>query len=231
MNNILNKIIDHNSKNNLKFIEESHSYFLGEKELLSVTQKISKFFPFNAKKISRDVAERNWVTEDEILYGWEVLRHNGSYIHILAEKYCKEQELSSKEKEVIKAVIFFFDDNPEYKIIASEIKIFSSKYSIAGTIDLILEIDGKLWIVDWKTSNKTIDKKQIFSYAKEPFSALPNNKYNIYSLQLSVYSRILKEEYGIEIWDSCFVHLKPDGTYQVHDRIVLDYEAEELLNY
>lgn len=226
---IAHKIIKHNNECNLKFVEDTHSYFLGDEKLVSVTEKIGKFFPFNAKKVAREVALRDWVCEEEVLYGWDALRENGSYVHMLAEKFCKGEELSSKEKEVIKNVINFFEENPELEIIASEIKVFSSKWKIAGTIDLIVKKDDKLYVVDWKTSKKEIDRKTVFSYGLGIFSNMPNNKYNIYSLQLSVYSRILFDEYGIEIWDSYFVHLRANGSYRKCDRIVLDYEAEELL--
>lgn len=53
------------------------------------------------------------------------------------------------------------------KLIKSEFHIFSDNYKYAGTIDLVLEIDKKLWIVDIKTSNAvhTIHELQLSSYA------------------------------------------------------------------
>lgn len=40
----------------------------------------------------------------------------------------------------------------EPKIIASEVFVISAKHKYAGTADLVCEIDGKTWIVDFKTS-------------------------------------------------------------------------------
>lgn len=39
------------------------------------------------------------------------------------------------------------------RLIASEYHIFSHNYKYAGTIDLILELNGEIWVIDIKTSN------------------------------------------------------------------------------
>jgi hypothetical protein len=54
-------------------------------------------------------------------------------------------------KMILKANDFFKKHNP--KVLGSEIHVFSDKYEYAGTIDLILEINGEIWIIDIKTSN------------------------------------------------------------------------------
>jgi len=176
-------ILEKNKKFELKFDEENHKYFIENNlELLSVTSKISKFFPFDFKKVSRVVAEKNWVTENEVQDEWNSLRDYGSYIHELAEKYCNNEELDKNELDDIVHVIDFFEDHKNYEIIASEIQIFSKDFGVAGTIDLILKDKetNRLFIVDWKTSRKNIDRKQVWNYAKKPFEELPNNKFYSY---------------------------------------------------
>ncbi len=39
------------------------------------------------------------------------------------------------------------------KLIETEVHLFSDELKVAGTCDLVCEIDGKLWIIDFKTSN------------------------------------------------------------------------------
>lgn len=39
------------------------------------------------------------------------------------------------------------------RLIASEYHVFSHEHKYAGTIDLVLEINGEIWVVDIKTSN------------------------------------------------------------------------------
>jgi len=66
--------------------------------------------------------------------------------------------------------------------------------------------------------------------AKRPFNTIPKNKFYQYSLQIWTYNTILKEEYGIQIWDSLVIHLKNDyKSYVKIEPITMLYEAEKLL--
>ena len=38
-------------------------------------------------------------------------------------------------------------------LIETEVHLFSEELKVAGTCDLICEIDGELWVIDFKTSN------------------------------------------------------------------------------
>jgi hypothetical protein len=53
-------------------------------------------------------------------------------------------------------------------LIESEIHLFSDIYNYAGTCDLIVEIDGKRWLLDIKTSNSlhTSYDLQLAAYAQ-----------------------------------------------------------------
>ena len=116
MDKIKNIILKKNKRLNLQFEENKHIYsILNNIKLSSVTTKISKYFPFDAKLVSREIAEKNWTTEEEILNNWEILRQNGSYIHNLAEKYCNNKKLNSKELELISNIIKFFKENSNMK--------------------------------------------------------------------------------------------------------------------
>lgn len=232
MNSILNKILTHNKENNLEFIEETHKYYVNKKEFISVTTKIGKYFPFKVDEVSRKVAEKNWTTEDEIKENWSILTKNGSHIHKLAEKYLNKEKLSEFELEKIEHVRNFLKEHEEFEIIASEIQIFSKKYQVAGSIDLIVRNrdTNRLFTIDWKTSNKEINKNDIWEMAKRPFNTIPKNKFYQYSLQIWAYNTILKEEYGIEVWDSLIIHLKNDyKSYVKIEPITMLYEAEKLL--
>lgn len=47
-------------------------------------------------------------------------------------------------------------DKVEPEVLESEYFVISKKHGYAGTADLICNIDGELWIVDYKTGNKSI---------------------------------------------------------------------------
>lgn len=70
------------------------------------------------------------------------------------------------------------------KLIASEFHIFSNKHIYAGTIDLIIELNGELWILDIKTSNAlhTVYDLQLSAYQEawgELFPESPINRCGI----------------------------------------------------
>jgi hypothetical protein len=68
----------------------------------------------------------------------------------------------------------------EYKptLIEAEVHLFSDKYKVAGTCDLVCEINGELWIIDFKTSN---------------------HLQTTYDLQTAVYAQCFEECFGKKV--------------------------------
>jgi ATP-dependent exoDNAse (exonuclease V) beta subunit len=112
----------------------------------------------------------------------------GTQVHTLIEQYLNGEELSFLNKQgnpqfdsdvwqmFLKFVDFWELYNP--KLIETEVHLFSDELEVAGTCDLICEIDGELWLIDFKTSNQV---------------------HSTYELQTAVYSQCYKECYGKEI--------------------------------
>lgn len=89
-----------------------------------------------------------------------------------------------------------------------ELRVFSKKYPIAGTIDSIFLYKGKLFIVDWKTNGDfRHDDHPKGKYQKllKPFDDFYQNHLNEYSIQVSFYSLIL-EEWGFDVRGAYLVH-------------------------
>jgi len=230
--NPIKLILSHNKKNNLKFDEKNHKYtILDDIKLESVTTKLKKFFPFDAVKIAKRLAELRGIHHNDILDEWERIRDNGSYIHLLAEKICNGNKLSTVEQNKVKHVMQFIKDHPHFEILGSELRVFSKKYKVAGTIDLVLlnKENNKLYFLDWKTSIKDIVKNDYWEMAKGKLKELPANKYHKYFLQVAIYMFIAKLEYGIEIYDSMLIHLREDLTYKILEPIDLLLFAEDVL--
>ncbi|MEK6828038.1 MAG: PD-(D/E)XK nuclease family protein [Nanoarchaeota archaeon] len=232
MRNTIEKISKHNKEFNLKFDEDNHRYtILKDIQLDSVTTRLKDFFPFDAEKVAREVAARRGVNHKQILEDWEKIRDNGTHTHFLAEKLCNGNKLCAEDLAKVKHVIQFLEDHPHFKILGCEIIIFSKKHKLAGIVDLILlnNKNSKLYILDWKTSNKEIEKDQYWDMAKGKLKELPHNKFYQYSLQVAVYMAILKLEYGIEVYDSLLIHLKNDQTYRVIEPTDLLMYVQEVL--
>lgn len=112
----------------------------------------------------------------------------GTEVHALAERYLLGEELKflndkgepKYNPEVWKMFLRFVDFWETYKptLIETEIHIFSEDLKVAGTCDLVCEIDGELWIIDLKTSNQL---------------------QTVYEIQTSVYAKCYEECFGKKV--------------------------------
>ena len=107
----------------------------------------------------------------------------------------------------------------------SELKVFSKKWRLAGTIDQpFLMWDEKqqkvLFLIgDWKTNKEfRSDDHPKGRYKKllHPFSHLWENHLNEYSIQVSLYRLILEDEIGLETNGGFLCHIGPEGPAKIH---------------
>ena len=87
----------------------------------------------------------------------------GTQVHQMCEDYLNGEELNFLSSSgnpqydtniwqmFLKFVEFWETFNPT--LIETEVHLFSDELKVAGTCDLVVEIDGELWILDIKTSN------------------------------------------------------------------------------
>jgi ATP-dependent exoDNAse (exonuclease V) beta subunit len=101
----------------------------------------------------------------------------GTQVHEMIEDYLNGKELSFLEHgipmyapNVWQMFLRFVDFWEEYKptLIEAEIHLFSDELKVAGTCDMVCEINGELWVIDFKTSNhlQTTYDLQTAMYAK-----------------------------------------------------------------
>ena len=76
--------------------------------------------------------------------------------------------------------------------------MYSDKYKVAGRVDCIAEYNGKLSIIDFKTSSK------------ERNDAWNENYY----IQASAYAEMFEERTGVEINQICILVVTEDGAVQ-----------------
>jgi genome maintenance exonuclease 1 len=108
----------------------------------------------------------------------------GTKFHTLVEKYLRNQEYeieSPLQKQM-------FMDSREYlnkidNIHLLESRLYSDHLRMAGTVDCIAEFDGRLSVIDFKTSSRPKDKQYIESYF----------------LQATAYSIMFEERTGIPV--------------------------------
>lgn len=107
---------------------------------------------------------RNRVGEEEANKVLARASHRGTSIHLLCENYLKGKDdpISMFDAEVFASIKPFLDriDN----IHCLETQLYSHHLQVAGTVDCIAEFDGKLRVIDFKTSLRPKRREWIDGY-------------------------------------------------------------------
>jgi len=111
----------------------------------------------------------------------------GTGMHDLCERYIRNQNIDLRREMPVPAQLFS-QVRPKLKehvnnVRGIELPLYSDYLKIAGTADLIAEWDGKLAIIDYKSSNKNKEASWITDYW----------------LQCSIYAICFEERTGIPI--------------------------------
>lgn len=101
----------------------------------------------------------------------------GTAVHEIIEKYVNNEE--DYQEGYTPNIIQNFQDVKSIldtrigKVHAQEVALYSDHVGVAGRVDCVAEFDGKLSIIDFKTSRKPKKKEWITSYfAQEAFYAI-----------------------------------------------------------
>jgi len=134
----------------------------------------------------------------------------GTHVHDQIENYCKGKKVVSINEQVDKSVQSFIDwfERQNAKVIESEKRLYSKEHWYAGTVDLVLEIDGKHWIADIKTSNGI---------------------YNTYFLQMAGYQIALEETENYDIEGHMIIQLTKTGKVRVERSYGVEKNKEAFL--
>ena len=202
----------------VQFDKSSHSYYIHGKQYISVTTLIKKYCPvFDPDgSITKRCAERKGITPEEMRKEWDSIKdaacERGTNFHSEAEHWIKTREFIDGEfKEQIKDFSKF---RPKEKLY-SEAVLYSRKYGVAGTSDLIqLFKDNSVVVMDWKTNKRFDSVSRFGNHLSAPISELGDSHLELYSLQLWCYA-IMLEEFGFKIRDMPIVlWLNPSGVIE-----------------
>ena len=148
-----------------------------------------------ANKVSRRAADR------------------GTKVHKICEDYLnneipelKMQLMMPDLKELFFKIKPIIDDNVG-KVYTQEQALYSDKLRIAGRVDLIAEWNGKVAVIDYKTSTKQKDEENIQNYF----------------MQCTAYALMFAERTGIWIDDIVVLIATEEGSAQVFERQIHDY--------
>ena len=145
----------------------------------------------------------------------------GTDLHLVFEHYINNEDyesLSEYQRPLIqlmfKSAKFYLDTRLD-NIYQQETPMYSSRLCLAGTVDLICEVDGELAIVDFKTA------------AKEK----PEEWLEDYFVQLSAYWAMFSEKTGVVPKKLVVFLVGENGDVQIVERRNIMYYLTTLKDY
>ena len=132
----------------------------------------------------------------------------GTAVHELCENYLNNEELGNQE---VLPLAMFTLLKPELdninNIVMQEGGLYSDKWGVAGRVDCIAEYDGKLTVIDFKTSTKEKKEEWIENYF----------------IQCTAYCEMFEERYGRAIDQIAVLIVCEDGALQTFVKDKKDY--------
>ena len=135
----------------------------------------------------------------------------GTAVHTLTENYLNNQELS--QQGVLPTALFTIlktELDRINNIVMQEGALYSDKWGVAGRVDCIAEYEGKLSVIDFKTSTKEKKEEWIENYF----------------IQTSAYCEMYEELYGKTIDQIVILIVTEEGATQTFVKDKKDYLLE-----
>lgn len=173
---------------NLDYDEDAHSYKVEGVKVPSVTRIVDACFPKNLTEWAVGLGEEEYrrVTDEALEIGNTTHGWIEEYIKYSIDGLLEYPEEQDKFKIAEKSITAFLswdshhhnsDEGIEY--LDAERKIYCDKYKYAGTVDAVAKINGRVCVIDFKTSKKI---------------------YKPYHLQVTAYAQAIKRIDGLRQW-------------------------------
>ena len=146
---------------------------------------------------------RKRVGDDVANYVARKAATRGTHVHHMCEDYINNDFDEEKHKKKFLPYVLFNQLRESVlqkidNVNAQECGLYSDKYKVAGRVDCIAEYEGKLSIIDFKTSSKERSDDWNESYY----------------IQASAYAEMFEERTGIEINQVAILVVTEDGVVQ-----------------
>lgn len=184
----------------LRFDEDTHTYIVDDEVIPSVTEILKPLSQIKYAQIDESILAR--------------AAQRGTDVHSAIETWLKYRfdDISDDLSLYYEAFKKWFSEH-EVEPVYSEVKMYSKKAKYAGTLDCVAKVDGKLTLIDFKTTATIND-----------LTCAP---------QLEAYAHML-EEYGIVVESKIILQVRKDGSYKVREYPIDDviaWRAFESLRY
>lgn len=243
MLNSLDILLELTKFNAIVFNEADHSYIYGGEKCTSVTALISKFKkPFDTEKIASRYAKKHGLFVEDVITNWEIAgkeaSHKGSELHKYAEyKFFNKHydvDIFSGALPLCRQIDRFYEDTKGYLIpIRAELVVGDIDMLLCGMIDKLFYNlrTGKVEIWDYKTNKKIRRRSEYGNRMTNGLSHLAECEFNTYSLQTTIYRKIIEKNTSLVLGDSyvCWVNEENDS-YKVIKMDYMEKEADIIFN-
>ena len=247
----LKQINSHQRDSLIYFDEPSHKYTVYGRDYISATTFISQFFSkfdtkvainsiLRCKRINDPSYEYFGMNAEEISEKWKLGNTLGTLLHFYIEQFYNNNHIDNNFLEYQYFLNFFNDTmhNPDYIPFNTEKRIYSNRYKIAGSIDMIFKkANGHYNIYDWKRAARIDFTHRDLRYPKfglliPEMQIIPDVNYYKYAIQQNLYKRILEDEYGYIIDELFLLILHPNNENYIRIPIpIMKTQIDAMLNY
>lgn len=160
----------------LEYDDKAHSYKVEGVKVPSVTRVVDGCFPKDLTHWALSIGQEEY---DKVIS--EALEI-GNDTHQWIEDYINYGHACTEPEDYISKSVNAFlgwttEYNPEW--VDAERKVYCDKYKYAGTVDAVAKINGRIVVIDFKTSKKI---------------------YKPYHLQVTAYAQAIKRMDGLRRW-------------------------------
>lgn len=231
----------------MKFYEDIHKYIEDDLEYTPVTYFLKSFQQWvDWDKEAEKKAKKLGITKEELLKQWDDKKkqaaERGTAFHKkMEDKYNSSNTIQVCDTNCCVSSIptvngvkedasMKLEDNTVY----TEKMIWSKKFRLCGTADLVEVANGKITIKDYKT-NASLDweswKHPVLGSKKlrYPVNSLDDCNGSIYSLQVNTYMYLLlQQNRHLKMGDMYLLHVKfnEDGSHEICEHKVKNLQKE-----
>lgn len=216
-------------------VKHEYTNALTNEKYTSVSKVLEKFkSEFDKQTISRFVAEKRGVSQQEILDEWAKTNKDsqiyGTATHAALENYAKTGIIEEQHKTLISEFQKMGDYTKKSGALQEQI-LHSHQYKVAGTADIIYPTGKYFDVFDIKTNKAFNFYSKYGKQLKYPVEHLNDCEYNNYSLQLSLYAYLyqimtgrIARHLAVFYWD------KEKETFTKYPVAYLKHDVINILN-